>query len=111
MRVILKSYNGDQRPGDVGTFDDTEADRLVAVGGARYLSKDEETELAEAEQAAQVQAGLDKVAADARKALLALSVPDLKALAIERKVDIGTAKTSADIIAALDLAAAGAVAA
>lgn len=98
MRVIMKSFHGpDLKPGDVADeFDETEARRLISVGGAREPTAAELAQFAEKEAFA---------AREAEKAKLkAMTVPELTALAADGKVDLTGLTKKDDIIAAIERA-------
>lgn len=96
-KIFMKSFHGDLCPGSVAAFDDdAEADRLVGVGGARYLTLEEE--------ASELSLDAAREAVAARVRFEALSAEKLRAIAAERKVDLGTAKTAKEIIVVLDAA-------
>ena len=93
--LILKAYHGDKNPGDLIEFDDEEAARQIAIGGARELTAEEIEKLAAAAKA--------KDAAEAHTKLMAMTGKDLQALADENKIDLGDASKKEDIIAAIEL--------
>ena len=95
-KVFMKSFHGDLHPGSIAVFEDAEADRLVGVGGARYLTIEEE--------ANELSLLAAREAVEARVRFEALSASQLKQLAADRKVDLGDAKSAKEIIVVLDAA-------
>jgi hypothetical protein len=132
MRVMMKSYmttvSGlELKPGDFAAFDDDECERLVRVGGARYPAPGEEAAsgptveeyVAAGYQAAnypptgyESRSTPEEIAAAIlgqkvkASSLQGKTVAELKAIAVERKVELAADVVKKDdIIAALELAA------
>jgi hypothetical protein len=97
MKVMLKAFHDGKSPGQVHEFDDVEAERQIAIGGARVLT---EAELA----AHDAQDAADKQAAEKAR-LKSLTVKELTQLAAGRGIKIADGAKKDDILAALDAAA------
>jgi hypothetical protein len=98
MRVILTSYHSlpdgpALQPGDHHDFDEPEARRLVAVGGARHPTDADIKRFDALDR--------EKAKAEFRMHLEGATVDELKAAAEERGVDLRGATKKADIVAAI----------
>ncbi len=99
MRVILTSFHTlpdggpALQPGDHHEFEVAEARRLVAVGGARHITKEDEAALDAADR--------EKARGNLRMQLEGATVEELKAGAEKLGVDLKGATKKADIVAAI----------
>ncbi|MBR1206967.1 MULTISPECIES: hypothetical protein [unclassified Bradyrhizobium] len=102
MRVIMKSFHTlpdgpALQPGDHHEFEEAEARRLVAVGGARHITPEDEGRLDALDR--------EKAKAAFRLQLDGMTVDELKAGAAQRGIELQGATKKADIVAAIIAAA------